>query len=193
MFQNKNINFLQEKNFIQKYFIEKNKVFLWGSVNEESSKKIIEELLYIDGNNHKGEKINFFLNTPGGSITYGMAIYDTIKMIKSEVLIIVTGMAASMGSILLCAAKKGNRFLFPNSRVLIHQPLISGEILAPAIDISIHANEMEKHRKELNKILSESCNQPLDKINKDTERDYYMNAKEALEYGIADKILYELP
>ena len=184
---------LQDKNFIKKYFIEKNKVFLWGSVNEESSKKIIKELLYIDANNYKNEKINFFLNTPGGSITYGMAIYDTIKMIKSEVLMIVTGMAASMGSILLCAAKKGNRFLFPNSRVLIHQPLISGEILAPAVDINIHANEMEKQKKELNQILSKSCNQPIEKINKDTERDYYMNAKEALEYGIADKILYELP
>src|SRR5690606_24439517 len=124
--------------------------------------------------------------------TSGMAIYDTIKLIKSPVKVVVMGMAASMGSILLSAPKKGNRYLYPHSRVLIHQPLITGRMVAPAVDINIQAKEMERLRDELNKILAEASGQPLEKIARDTDRDFYLTAKEAIEYGLADHIVETL-
>ena len=129
------------------------------------------------------------MNTPGGSITAGMAIYDTMKIITSPLTVVVTGMAASMGSILLCAVPKGRRLLYPHSRVLIHQPLISGRMVGPATDINIQAQEMEKLRTELNHVLAEASGQPIDKISKDSDRDFYLNAKEAVAYGLADKIV----
>lgn len=136
-----------------------------------------------------GEEITFYINTPGGSITAGMAIYDTMKLISSPIKVVVTGMAASMGSILLCGASKGKRVLYPHSRVLIHQPLISGQMVAVAVDIHIQAKEMERLRDELNAILAESSGQPLEQIEKDTDRDFYMTAKEAIDYGLADEIV----
>ena len=117
-----------------------------------------------------------------------MAIYDTMKLIQSPIHIVVTGMAASMGSILLCAGEKGHRLLYPYARVLIHQPLISGRMMGAAVDINIQAQEMERLRHELNQILSETSGQPMEKIEKDTDRDFYMNAKEAIDYGLADGI-----
>lgn len=176
---------------IQKKFLEERKVFLWGTVEDSSAKDITEKLLYLELAN-PGKEIQFFINTPGGSITAGMAIYDTMKLISSPIKVFVTGLAASMGSILLCGPKKGNRFLFPNARVLIHQPLISGRFYAPAVDIAIQADEMEKTRDEMNRILAEASGQPLEKIRKDTDRDFYMNAKEAIEYGLADAIVNKL-
>ncbi len=176
---------------VQKRFLKERKIFLWGEVNDESAQDITEKLLYLEII-QQSVPIDFFINTPGGSITAGMAIYDTMKLIKSPIRVIVTGLAASMGSILLCGAKKGNRFLYPNARVLIHQPLIMGEIVAPAVDINIQANEMEKTRDKLNEILAEASGQDIEKIRKDTDRDFYMNAKEAIEYGLADKIITEV-
>ncbi|MDR1435159.1 MAG: ATP-dependent Clp protease proteolytic subunit [Puniceicoccales bacterium] len=176
---------------IQKKFLEERKIFLWGSVNDSSAKDITEKLLYLELTD-PGKKIQFFINTPGGSITAGMAIYDTMKLISSPIEVIVTGLAASMGSILLCGPKKGNRFLFPNGRVLIHQPLISGRFHAPAVDIGIQAEEMEKTRAEMNRILAEASGQPLEKIQKDTDRDFYMNAQEAIAYGLADAIVEKI-
>ncbi len=176
---------------IQKQFLKERKIFLWGEVNDESAQDITEKLLYLEII-QQSAPIDFFINTPGGSITAGMAIYDTMKLIQSPIRVIVTGLAASMGSILLCGAKKGNRFLYPNARVLIHQPLIMGEIVAPAVDINIQANEMEKTRDKLNEILAEASGQNIEKIRKDTDRDFYMNAKEAIEYGLADKIITEI-
>lgn len=173
---------------IQKRFLEERKIFLWGEVSDKSASEVTEKLLYLESE-EPGKEIKFLINTPGGSITAGMAVYDTIKLIKSPVSVIVTGMAASMGSILLCAASKGKRYLYPHARVLIHQPLIMGRIVAPAIDINIQAQEMEKLRSELNQILSDTSGQPIEKIQKDTDRDFYMNAKEAIEYGMADKII----
>ncbi|MDR2432305.1 MAG: ATP-dependent Clp protease proteolytic subunit [Puniceicoccales bacterium] len=173
---------------MQKRFLRKRKIFLWGSINDVTAKDITEKLLYLELSD-PGKPIDFFINTPGGSITSGMSIYDTMILISSPIRIIVTGIAASMGSILLCGAKKGNRFLYPNSRVLIHQPLIMGQIVAQAVDINIQAQEMEKTRAELNKILAASSGQPIEKITKDTDRDFYMNAKEAIDYGLADKII----
>ena len=121
-----------------------------------------------------------------------MAVYDTMQLISSSITVVVTGMAASMGSILLCGASKGKRHLYPHSRVLIHQPLITGRMWAAAVDINIQAEEMEKLREELNKILAKSSGQPLKKIQQDTDRDFYLNAEEAIEYGLADKIIENL-
>jgi ATP-dependent Clp protease protease subunit len=174
--------------FINKKFLEGRKIFLWGEVNDESAKDITEKLLYLEFV-APGQPILFYINTPGGSITAGMAIYDTMKLISSPITVAVTGLAASMGSILLCGAKKGHRLLYPHARVLIHQPLIMGRIVAPAIDIHIQAMEMEKTRDELNHILAKSSGQPLSKIQTDTDRDFYMNAKEAIAYGLADAII----
>ena len=120
-----------------------------------------------------------------------MAIFDTMQLISSPITVVVTGMAASMGSILLCGATKGKRLLYPHSRVLIHQPLITGRMQATAVDINIQAQEMEKLREELNGILAKSSGQPLEKIQKDTDRDFYLNATEAIEYGLADEIIAE--
>ena len=118
-----------------------------------------------------------------------MALYDTMKLITSPITVVVTGIAASMGSVLLCAGEKGKRLLYPHSRLLIHQPLITGRMMGAAVDIHIQAQEMEKLRDELNGILAESSGQPLDKIRQDTDRDFYMNAREAIEYGLADAIV----
>lgn len=173
---------------IQRKFLETRRIFLWGAVTDETGKDICEKLLYLEAA-APGKEITFYINTPGGSITAGMAIYDTIKLLTSPVTIVVTGMAASMGSVLLCAAPKGRRLIFPHARVLIHQPLIAGRFIGPATDINIQAKEMEKLRDELNQILATASGQPFEKIAKDTDRDFYLNAKEAIEYGLADKIV----
>lgn len=176
---------------MQKKFLDERKIFLWGAVDDDSAKDITEKLLYLEMTD-SGKPITFYINTPGGSITAGMAVYDTIKLIKSPVTVVVTGMAASMGSILLSAPEKGNRLLYPHSRVLIHQPLISGRFVGPASDLHIQAMEMEKMRAELNQILADASGQPLEQIQKDTDRDFYMTATEAIEYGLADKIVEEV-
>jgi len=178
-------------NTIQRKFLAQRKIFLWGAVTDETAKDITEKLLYLEATD-PGKEITFYINTPGGSITAGMAVYDTMKMISSPVSVVVTGMAASMGSILLSGASKGKRFLYPHSRVLIHQPLISGRFIGPATDINIQAQEMEKLRTELNQILATASGQPLEKIAQDTDRDFYLNAQEAIEYGLADKIIKKL-
>ncbi len=176
---------------IQRKFLEQRKIFLWGAVTDESAKDLTEKLLYLEAVG-PGQDIHFNMNTPGGSITAGMAVYDTIKLISSPVNIIVTGMAASMGSILLSAAPKGRRFLYPHARVLIHQPLISGRMVGPASDINIQAKEMEKLRAELNHILATASGQPIEKVDKDSDRDFYLNATEAIAYGLADRIVEKL-
>ena len=173
---------------VQRKFLEQRKIFLWGAVTDESAKDITEKLLYLEVD-APGKEITFYINSPGGSITAGMAIYDTMKLITSPITVVVTGMAASMGSILLCGASEGRRLLYPHSRVLIHQPLISGRMIGPASDINIQAKEMEKLRQELNQILATSSGQPLEQINKDTDRDFYLNAQEAIAYGLADRIV----
>lgn len=174
--------------YLQRRFLDERKIFLWGQVDEDSAKSVVEKLLFLETVD-PGKEITFYIDTPGGSITSGMAIYDTIKLIKSPVKVVVMGMAASMGSILLSAPKKGNRYLYPHARVLIHQPLITGRMVAPAVDINIQATEMERLRDELNNILAEASGQPLEKIAQDTDRDFYLTAKEAIEYGLADHIV----
>jgi ATP-dependent Clp protease, protease subunit len=176
---------------IQRKFLEQRKIFLWGAVTDESAKDLTEKLLYLEATG-PGKEIKFYMNTPGGSITAGMAVYDTIKIMTSPVTIIVTGMAASMGSILLSAAKKGSRYIYPHARVLIHQPLITGRMVGPASDINIQAKEMEKLRSELNQILATASGQPIEKVAKDSDRDFYLNAEEAIAYGLADHIVEKL-
>ena len=176
---------------IQKKFLEARKLFLWGPVTDETGKDVCEKLLYLEAA-APGKDITFYINTPGGSITAGMAMFDTIKLLTSPVTVVVTGMAASMGSVLLCAAPKGRRLIFPHARVLIHQPLIAGRFIGPATDINIQAKEMEKLRDELNQILATASGQPIEKIAKDTDRDFYLNAQEAIDYGLADRIVTKL-
>jgi ATP-dependent Clp protease protease subunit len=173
---------------IQKKFLEQRKIFLWGAVTDETAKDITEKLLYLEAIG-PGKEIIFYINSPGGSVTAGMAVYDTMKLVTSPITVVVTGMAASMGSILLSGAPKGRRLLYPHSRVLIHQPLISGRMVGPATDINIQAKEMEKLRGELNQILADASGQPIERINQDTDRDFYLNAKEAIAYGLADRIV----
>jgi ATP-dependent Clp protease protease subunit len=176
---------------MQKRFIEERKVFFWTDTNDEACRKACEKLLYLEAI-APGKEITFYLNSPGGSITSGMALFDTMRMISSPIKVVVMGMAASMGSILLCAGKKGKRMLFPHARVLIHQPLISGRMMGTAVDINIQALEMEKIRVEINNILAAASGQPIEKICKDTDRDFYMTAQEAIDYGLADGIVTSL-
>jgi ATP-dependent Clp protease protease subunit len=176
---------------IQSKFLEERKIFLWGEVSDRSARDLTEKLLFLE-TSEPGKEITFYINSPGGSITAGMAIFDTMQLISSPIKVVVTGMAASMGSILLCGATKGKRYLYPHSRVLIHQPLITGRMVAAAVDINIQAEEMEKLREELNGILAKTSGQDLEKIQLDTDRDFYLNAKEAIEYGLADQIVEKI-
>jgi ATP-dependent Clp protease protease subunit len=173
---------------IQKKFLEQRKIFLWGAVTDETAKDLTEKLLYLEAV-APGKEITFYINSPGGSITAGMAVFDTMQLITSPITVVVTGMAASMGSILLSGAPKGRRLIYPHARVLIHQPLISGRMVGPASDINIQAKEMEKVRAEMNKILAEASGQPIERINQDTDRDFYLNAQEAIAYGLVDRIV----
>lgn len=164
-------------------------IFLSEQVDSASASVVIAQLLFLDAED-PGKDIYLYINSPGGSITDGMAIYDTMQYIKSDVCTICVGLAASMASVLLAAGKKGKRYALPNSEVLIHQPLIAGGGLSgQTTEIKIHADHMVKTREKLNKILSERTGQPLDVIEKDTERDNYMNPEEAKKYGLIDEIM----
>ena len=164
-------------------------IFLSEQVDSASASVVIAQLLFLDAED-PGKDIYLYINSPGGSITDGMAIYDTMQYIKSDVCTICVGLAASMGSVLLAAGKKGKRYALPNSEVLIHQPLIAGGGLSgQTTEIKIHADHMVKTREKLNKILSERTGQPLDVIEKDTERYNYMTAEEAKKYGLIDEIM----
>jgi ATP-dependent Clp protease protease subunit len=165
--------------------LEERKVFLWGMVDDDSAKHVIDRLLYLDMQNNK--EIQLLINSPGGYVTSGFAMYDTITSLKSPVSTICTGLAASMGSILLSVGKKGRRFIQPHARVMIHQP--SGGAQGQAANIEIQAREILKTREIGARILSENCGQPFEKIMKDFNRDYWMDAQESVEYGIVDGIL----
>lgn len=164
-------------------------IFLGEEVDQASANVVVAELLFLEAEDPDKE-IYLYINSPGGSITAGMAIYDTINYIKCPVSTICIGMAASMGAVLLASGTKGKRYATPNSEILIHQPLImGGGIQGQTTEIKIHADHMVKTREKLNKILSERTGQPLDVINRDTERDNYMTAEEALKYGLIDGIM----
>lgn len=170
---------------IEKNFLEKRHVYLWGAVEDSSARYIVERLLYLESVD-PGKDITLFINSPGGVITSGMCIYDTMNMISSDVSTVCMGLAASMGALLLCGGTKGKRYAWPHSRIMIHQPLISGQIVAPAVDIKIHAQEIKKTRDELNRIIAEASGRSIEQVERDTDRDNYMNTEEAIEYGLID-------
>lgn len=161
-------------------------IFLVGPVNDATANLVVAQMLFLESEN-PDKDISFYINSPGGSVSAGMSIFDTMNFIKPDVSTLCMGMAASMGAFLLSAGAKGKRFALPNSKIMIHQPL--GGTQGQATDIEIHAREILKTREQLNRILAERSGQPLDKIQNDTERDYYMTAEEAATYGLIDKVL----
>lgn len=160
-------------------------IILNGEINDSTSNSIVAQLLFLDSENH--DDISLYINSPGGVITSGMAIYDTMNFIKSDVSTICIGMAASMAAFLLSSGKKGKRYALPNSEIMIHQPL--GGAQGQATEIKIAAEHILKLKEKLNKILSKNTNQSIEKIENDTERDYFLNSNEALDYGLIDKII----
>lgn len=169
---------------IDNQLIADRRIFLWGQVDDKSAKHVVDRLLYLDAINN--DEIQFFINSPGGYVTSGFSMYDTIKMIKSPVSTICTGLAASMGSLLLSAGEKGRRFIQPHARVMIHQP--SGGARGQASDIEITAQEIVKTKELSAQILADNCGQTFEKIMKDFQRDHWMGADESVSYGIVDGV-----
>lgn len=180
---------LHLKDLIDEKILNNRKVFLWGQVDDHSAQHVVERLLYLELQD-PGKEIQLIINSPGGYVTSGFAIYDTIKSISSPVSTICSGFAASMASILLSAGEKGRRFVLKHGRVMIHQP--SGGSGGNASDIEIQAAELIKTKELGAKLLAENCGQPFEKIMKDFNRDYFMNAEESVAYGIADGVLDKL-
>jgi ATP-dependent Clp protease, protease subunit len=171
---------------IMESFIKARKIFLWSPVDDATAEKIVKQLIYLDSQNH--EDIIFYINSPGGVISSGLAIIDAMQAVKSDVVTIVCGQAASMGAVLLAAGAKGKRYSWKNARVMIHQPLISGHMYGPATDIQIQAEEMLRIRTALNKFLSDATGKTMEQIEADTDRDRFMTAEEAKAYGMVDII-----
>jgi len=167
-------------------------VFLGGSVNDETANIIVAQLLFLSNEDSKSD-IHFYINSPGGSITAGLAVYDTMQFLRCEVATYCIGQAASMGAILLAGGKKDKRFLLANSRVLLHQPMISGVLEGAATDLEIEAKEILRLRSRLYNILSEHTGQTAEKIEKDCDRNLWLETGEAIEYGLADKVLRKMP
>ena len=163
-------------------------IFLVGPVNDHTANLVVAQLLFLESEN-PDKDIYFYINSPGGSVTAGMSIYDTMKFIKPDVQTLCLGQAASMGAFLLSAGTKGKRFALPNSRVMIHQPLISGGLGGQASDIEIHARELLKLKVKLNQMLAEHTGKSLEQIERDTDRDNFMSAQEAADYGLIDKVI----
>ena len=172
-----------------KKFIEQRKVFLWGVVDDKSAKDITARLLYLDALDAKKE-IQFYINSPGGVVTSGMVIYDTMQMISAPVSTICMGMAASMGSILLSGGKKGKRFIFPHGEVMIHQPSGGGQ--GTSADLEIMAEQMRKTKLMGAELLAKNCGKTTEQILKDFDRDYWMDAKESVAYGIVDGVMEKI-
>ena len=172
----------QEK--IENQQLEDRTIFLWGMVNDKNARHVVDRLMYLDSLNN--DEIKLYINSPGGYVTSGFSMYDTMQSIKSPVSTICTGLAASMGSIILSAGEKGRRFIQPHARVMIHQP--SGGARGPASDIEISAQEIVKTKELSAKILADNCGQKYDKIMKDFNRDHWLGAEESLAYGIVDGI-----
>lgn len=163
-------------------------IFLVGPVDDHTANLVVAQLLFLESEN-PDKDIYFYINSPGGSVTAGMSIYDTMKFIKPDVQTLCLGQAASMGAFLLSAGTKGKRFALPNSRIMIHQPLISGGLGGQASDIEIHARELLKLKEKLNKILADHTGKSIEEVEHDTDRDNFMSAQEAMEYGLIDKVI----
>ncbi|MDE5936162.1 MAG: ATP-dependent Clp endopeptidase proteolytic subunit ClpP [Ruminococcus sp.] len=163
-------------------------IMLSDQVSDASASVVVAQLLFLESQDTEKD-ISLYINSPGGSITAGMAIYDTMQYIKCDVSTICIGMAASMGAFLLAAGAKGKRFALPNSEILIHQPLISGGLSGQCTDIKIHSDHLVRTRQKMNEMLAANTGKPLEQIQADTERDNYMTAQEAMEYGLIDKVI----
>ena len=163
-------------------------IFLVGPVNDQTANLVVAQLLFLESEN-PDKDIFLYINSPGGSVSAGMSIYDTMNFIKPDVSTLCLGQAASMGAFLLSAGAKGKRFALPNSRVMIHQPLISGGLGGQASDIEIHSKELLKLKAKLNQLLAEHCGRTLDELERDTDRDNFMSAEEAQAYGLIDQVL----
>jgi len=176
---------------MEKLFFEKRAVYLWGVVEDKTAKELVSKLLLLDADK-PGEEIKLYINSFGGVVTSGMVIYDTIKMISSPVSTICMGLAASMGSILLSVGTKGKRFIYPHGEVMIHQPSLGGYMQAVSADLEIQAIQIEKTKLIGAKILAENCGKTVEQVMKDFDRDYWMDANEAVAYGIVDAVLNKL-
>ena len=176
---------------MEKMFFEKRAIYLWGVVDDKSAKEVVNKLLLLDADK-PGEEIKFYINSPGGVVTSGMVIYDTIKLLQSPVSTICMGLAASMGSILLSVGTKGKRSIYPHGEVMIHQPSLGGFFQANSIDIEIQATQIRKTKEIGAKILAENCGKTVEQIMNDFDRDYWMSAEEAIAYGIVDNIIQSI-
>ena len=176
---------------LEKYFFQTRSIYLWGIVDDKSAKDIVTKLMLLEADS-PGSEIKFYISSPGGSVTSGMVIYDTMRMIKSPVSTICMGLAASMGSILLSGGEKGKRFIFPHGEVMIHQPSLGGHIQGVSADMEIHAEQILRTKEMGARILAENTGQTVERIRKDFERDYWLDAEKSIEYGIVDKIIDKL-
>lgn len=176
---------------LEKLFFESRSIYLWGIVDDRSSKDVVSKLLLLEAD-APGKEIKFFISSPGGSVTSGMVVYDTMRMLKSPVSTICMGLAASMGSILLSAGEKGKRFIYPHGEVMIHQPSLGGHVQGVSADMEIHAEQILRTKNMGAQILAENTGQTIERIKKDFERDYWMDAHKSIEYGIVDKIIDKL-
>jgi ATP-dependent Clp protease protease subunit len=176
---------------LEKYFFESRSIYLWGVVDDKSAKDVVSKMLLLD-NDKPGEEIKFYINSPGGVVTSGMVMYDTMRMLKSPVSTICMGLAASMGSILLSGGKKGKRYIYPSGEVMIHQPSLGGYIRGVSTDLEIQARQTKRVKDMGARILAENCGKTVEQILVDFDRDYWMNADEAIEYGIVDKTITKL-
>jgi len=167
-------------------------VFVGGQIDDEMANTVVAQLLYLSNDDPKAD-VNVYINSPGGNISAGLAIYDTMQFIRPEICTFCVGMAASMGAVLMAAGDKGKRFILPNSRVLIHQPLIRGVLTGPATELDIEAREIIRLRMRLYEILARHTGQSVEQIERDCDRNKWLNAEEAVEYGCADKILQRMP
>jgi ATP-dependent Clp protease, protease subunit len=167
-------------------------IFLGGVVEDEKANLIVAQMLFLNGENPKAD-IHFYINSPGGSVSAGLAIYDTMQFIRCDVNTYCVGLAASMGAVLLMGGTKGKRYALPNSSVLLHQPLIRGNITGPATDLQIEAEEMLRVQVRLYRIIASHTGKPLKQIEEDCDRNYWLDAKQSVEYGLVDKVLERLP
>lgn len=176
---------------MEQLFLKKRAVYLWGAVEDKSARDVVSKLLLLDADK-PGQEIKFYINSPGGVVTSGMVIYDTMRMMQSPVVTICMGLAASMGSILLSGGVKGKRLIYPHGEVMIHQPSIGGYFQATSADIEIHAKQMQRTKEISAQILANNTGKSYERILKDFDRDYWMDAKEAVEYGIVDTIIEKI-
>jgi ATP-dependent Clp protease protease subunit len=182
----KNMRKLFSGNEMEEQLLKRRQIFLWGEINDESAEAIVKRILYFDM--QSSDDITLYINSPGGVISSGLAIYDAMQFAKSDIVTVCMGQAASMAAVLLCSGTKGKRQAWEHARVLIHQPLISGNMFGPASDIQIQAEEMLRVRDNLNQILADHTGQTISKIQVDTDRDFFMSAEDSKKYGIVDLV-----